>query len=101
MDFDPLQSNETWVERIQELEDNNYLDESSRSLFTTFTLFNPSTGMWVSIEYLYEISVLGLVNPSRETIKPFKPNIFETSREKGLRAAEFMRLFLIVYIIGA
>ena len=62
---------------------------------------NPSTGIWVAVEYLYEISVLGLVNPTRATVRPFKPNLLETGREIGLYVAEFMRLFLLIYIIGA
>lgn len=100
-DFDPLSTNNTWSDNIAALQDCNYVDSSSRSLFITFTIMNPSTGIWVSIEYLFEISVLGLVNPTRANVKPFKPNILETGEEKGLMVAEYLRLLLLIYIIGA
>jgi uncharacterized membrane protein len=49
---------------------------------------------------MYEMSVIGLALPSQAIVKPFIGNLFETSREKGLRATEFFRFFLSFYILG-
>lgn len=89
-----------WQDQLNELKDNDFFDKATRSLFVTFTIFSPSTGIWVSCDFLYELSVIGLVNPTYALIRPFKPNILETSEEKGLWATEFLRLFLIIYILG-
>lgn len=100
LDFDPMQTYETWKEKLAEVKENKFYDSSMRSLFITFTIFNPSTSDWVACEYLYEFSTMGLVIPSHGIVRPFKPNIFETGSEKGLRAADFLRFFLSIYILA-
>lgn len=69
-------------------------------MIINFTLFSPSKSVWMAFEYMYETSVIGLALPARAIAKPFIPNIFETSREKGLRTAEFLRFFLVFYIFA-
>lgn len=97
-----MQTYTAWEELQNELTDftsaNPYYDGSTRSLFITFTIYSPSTNLWVACEFLYELSVMGLVNPSYSLIRPFKPNLLENSKERGLWAAEFLRLFGTLYI---
>ena len=92
----------TWQQLFANLSlvETGYFGRSLRSLFISFTIFSPSTGLWVAWEFFYEISVVGLVNPTHAIIKPFKPNILETGREKGLWAAEYLRLVGCLYIFA-
>jgi len=73
-----------------------YYSRSTRSLFISFTIFSPSTNLWVACEFLYEFSIIGLVNPAYALIRPFKPNLIETDRESGLLVADIMRLILAI-----
>ena len=101
-DFDPMDTYANWeilMNKLNDLTDKNpYFDKSTRSFFISFTVFSPSTSMWVACEFLYEISVVGLVNPSYAIIKPFQPNLLETTSEKLLWGVEFLRLFCVIYI---
>lgn len=100
VDFDPMKTAYDWEDQMDELFNNGMFDKSTRSLIITFTIFSPSISMWVSCEFMYEFSVVGLVNPSFMIVRPFRPNILETSHEEGLWATEFFRLFLTVYILA-
>jgi hypothetical protein len=99
VDFDPMKTYGTWSTQLTELKDNEFISESTRSIFLTFTIFSPSISMWVACEFLFETSVIGLVNPTYAIIRPFRPDILETGGEQGLWATEFLRLFLIIYIL--
>ena len=99
VDFDPMDSVDKWNDKISELVNNGYFDQSIMWLFVTFTSYNPTTGGWISVNMLFEFSKMGLISPSSSITKIFIPNIFETSEEQGLRAVEFLRLFLSIYLV--
>ena len=99
VDFDPMNAGEAWDSKIDELSNNGYFDQSMMWLILTLTIYNPTSGGWISSNILFEFSKLGLISPSATITKTFIPNLFETSDEQGLRAVEFLRLFLTIYII--
>jgi len=75
-----------------------YFSVNTRGFFINFSLYNPSLDAWVAVEMLVEFSST-IIAPAWIVSREFNPNIYETSKEKGLRATEFFRFFLSFYLI--
>ena len=77
---------------------NGYFNGATRAFFCYFNLYNPSKDIFISTEILIEFGNTGLVSPTHVHSRAYKAYVFETSEEKGVRAAEFFRFFCIFYI---
>jgi hypothetical protein len=48
---------------------------------------------------MIEFLAAGIINPTYINIIPFRANVFESSREKGLQACDIFRLLLCFYLV--
>ena len=95
----PYNINRTsWQSNITSLNASNYIDQSTRAVFLYINFYNPSQDLFISTEILFEFSNTGLVTPNHINVRTFKAYVFGTASERGVRTAEFFRLFCIFYI---
>jgi hypothetical protein len=77
----------------------NWIDKlHTRAVFISMSFYNYHYDMWVALDLTLELPPSGLVVPSYE-IRPFIPNLFETSTEYAITYILFFRLIIAGYIV--
>ena len=81
-------------------ETEKFIEPRTRALLISFTLYNPSSGAWVTSRILFEFSVFGMVmaHPSVFDAVSFKPNIFEISNGGFYFFLELLRFAFLIYV---
>lgn len=75
----------------------DYIAASTKAIVINFSLYNPSTDAWIAVEMLIEFFG-SIISPSYIISRNFDANLIESTREEGLWATEFLRLFLSLYV---
>ena len=70
--LDDYNTREQYLAHIISLEENNFMDESTRAMVASFTIYDVPTRFYTDINIVTEISAAGFFNPSILEIRPFK-----------------------------
>ena len=62
----------------------NYINQSTRVVFITFSFYSPTADYFVVVDIMVEFFISGYVQPTYLNVMPFRANIFENSSEKAL-----------------
>ena len=85
---------------MQELKSSNYLSIGpSKIVNIDFTLFFPSTGYFLSINMLFEMTVQGQVVPTRMDILPYKYSAFASNNIDPTGPIDVMKIMLVIYTV--
>lgn len=87
-----------WTSTIDDMQNYQYFNASVRAFFLLINLYNPSQDKFVTTEMLIEFSNTGLVSPEHLNVRTFEADVFDSSKDKGIRTTEFFRLFCTIYI---
>ena len=68
-----------FIEDYIEMTNNNWIQDDTRAVILSFTIFIPSEEQWISNVVLIELSTSGGIHPSLMTSRVFRPDLFETT----------------------
>lgn len=100
MDISFNSTKDKYISNIDKLFDPKagYIDQSTRVHFITFSLYQPISDYFVSVEIMVEFFISGVVHPTYISIMPFKGNVFELSGERALQICDIFRMILCLFI---
>jgi hypothetical protein len=76
-----------------------WIQEATRAVILSFTIYIPSVDQWISNVVLIEISTAGAVFPTKMTSRVFRPDVFESDNDKIIQGLDVIRYVLTFYIL--
>ena len=64
----------------------------TRAVSLTFTVYSETTDWWINVRLLFEYGVGNQVILARKDFIPFRPNIYETEKERKFLIIDVVRL---------
>lgn len=99
-DFDPEEDLDSFIEEYESLQNNSWLGMPTRAVFINFNIFLPNKEQFIAVYILIEISVSGVIRPSRLSSRVLYSDLgSESSAGKAMLALEVIRLLLSFFVL--
>lgn len=99
-DFDSSDNYDAFIKQYEYLQNKTWLDMSTRAVFINFNIFLPNKEQFIAVYILIEISVSGVIRPSRLSSRVLYSNLNSgSSSNKAMMALEVIRLLLSFYML--
>ena len=99
MNTNSYSTREKFVDHVNDLEKEGFIDSSTRAIIFSFTMYDIPTRFYTDINLILEISAAGFYNPATVEVRPFKIPIKDPSESSALTIYLFRWVLCIGWII--
>ncbi|CAD8065374.1 unnamed protein product [Paramecium sonneborni] len=93
-------STEAFLEKINDLRKEEFLDAATAAIFIHFVIYNPSINLWIQVNFLLERNPQNKLTPYKAELQGFIPNLYYGDEGQRLFQIDMTKLIMASILLA-